>query len=207
MLLGAAVIVIVGFLVVNYFRNLEDTGTTLPTGGSSTEQTEVKLPTKHTVAAGETLWSIAEKYYKSGYNWVDIQKENKLTDASIITKGQELTIPDVQARNATVDASVAIASPSASPVAVVISPTPEPTASVTATLKPTTKGGTEIGQNTTATKGDFEGTTYTVVHGDNLWKISVKAYGTGYKWMEIALANKLVHPGVIHAGNVLQIPR
>ena len=79
MLLGAAVIVIVGFLVVNYFRNLEDSGTTLPSGASSTEQTATKLPATHTVESGETLWSIAEKYYKSGYNWVDIKAANKLT--------------------------------------------------------------------------------------------------------------------------------
>jgi nucleoid-associated protein YgaU len=48
--------------------------------------------------------------------------------------------------------------------------------------------------------------TYTVVRGDNLWKISVKFYGTGYNWNLIANANNLVHPRVIHAGNVLKIP-
>lgn len=48
--------------------------------------------------------------------------------------------------------------------------------------------------------------TYTVVRGDNLWKISVKFYGTGYSWKLIATANNLVNPRVIHAGNVLKIP-
>lgn len=48
--------------------------------------------------------------------------------------------------------------------------------------------------------------TYTVVRGDNLWKISVKFYGTGYNWKLIASANNLVNPRVIHAGNVLKIP-
>jgi len=204
MLLGAAVIVIVGFLVVNYFRNIEDNGTTLPSGGTSTEQTAIKLPTSHVVGSGETLWSIAEKYYKSGYNWVDIQKANNLSDASVITKGQTLTIPSVEAKTATTKTSQLIseATPSASPIAIA-SPTPNEIA-VPATISGTTKGGTEtVKTENTQISGD----TYTVVHGDNLWTIAVKAYGNGYKWSQIANANKLVHPGIIHAGNVLQIPR
>ncbi len=205
MLLGAAVIVIVGFLVVNYFRNIDDNGTTLPSGGTSTEQTAIKLPTSHVVESGETLWSIAERYYQSGYNWVDIQKANNLTDASVITKGQTLTIPNVEAKTATTNKPtqvVAEATPSASPVAVV---SPTPTEEITqATTSGTTKGGVEIGK---AENAQIAGDSYTVVHGDNLWTIAVKAYGNGYKWTQIAKANKLVHPGTIHAGNVLQIPR
>jgi len=47
---------------------------------------------------------------------------------------------------------------------------------------------------------------YTVVAGDNLWKVSEKFYGTGYNWKLIASANNLVNPRVIHSGNVLKIP-
>lgn len=204
MLLGAAVIVIVGFLVVNYFRNIEDNGITLPSGGTSTEQAAIKLPTSHIVGSGETLWSIAEKYYRSGYNWVDIQKENNLSNASVITKGQTLVIPNVEARTATTKSSqlLAEATPSASPIAIV-SPTPTE-AAIPSTISGTTKGGTE---NVLTGGTQISGDTYTVVHGDNLWTIAVKAYGNGYKWAQIANANKLVHPGTIHAGNILQIPR
>lgn len=49
--------------------------------------------------------------------------------------------------------------------------------------------------------------TYTVVRGDNLWNIAVRAYGDGYQWTKIANANKLVHPNLIHSGNVLILPR
>lgn len=48
---------------------------------------------------------------------------------------------------------------------------------------------------------------YTVVKGDTLWDISVKAYQDGYRWVEIAKANKLANPNLIHPGNVLIIPR
>jgi nucleoid-associated protein YgaU len=45
------------------------------------------------------------------------------------------------------------------------------------------------------------------VKGDSLWKIAVRAYGDGYKWVSIAKANKLVNPNLIHSGNVLTLPR
>lgn len=48
---------------------------------------------------------------------------------------------------------------------------------------------------------------YTVVKGDNLWNIAVRAYGDGFKWTEIAKANNLVNPSLIHPGNIFKIPR
>lgn len=48
---------------------------------------------------------------------------------------------------------------------------------------------------------------YTVIEGDDLWDISVRAYGDGYQWTKLAQANQLVNPDLIHAGNVLSIPR
>lgn len=48
---------------------------------------------------------------------------------------------------------------------------------------------------------------YTIAQGDNLWKIAVRAYGDGYKWVDIAKANNLGNPDLIYAGNVLKIPR
>ncbi len=48
---------------------------------------------------------------------------------------------------------------------------------------------------------------YVVVTGDTLWDIAVRAYGDGYAWVKIAQANNLANPDLIHAGNVLTIPR
>lgn len=56
-------------------------------------------------------------------------------------------------------------------------------------------------------KNPITQTSYKVVKGDYLWDIAVRAYGDGYKWVEIAKANKLVNPNLIHAGNVLKLPR
>jgi len=53
----------------------------------------------------------------------------------------------------------------------------------------------------------ISGNLYEVVKGDSLWNIAVRAYGDGYKWVDISKANNLVNPGLIHAGNVFVIPR
>jgi nucleoid-associated protein YgaU len=51
------------------------------------------------------------------------------------------------------------------------------------------------------------GSTYTVVKGDYLWSIAIRAYGDGYRWVDIAKANNLVNPDLIFPGNVLRLPR
>lgn len=48
---------------------------------------------------------------------------------------------------------------------------------------------------------------YQVEKGDSLWKIAVRSYGDGYKWVLIAKENNLSHPNLIHVGNVIKIPR
>ncbi|MCX6704978.1 MAG: LysM peptidoglycan-binding domain-containing protein, partial [Candidatus Woesebacteria bacterium] len=83
MVLGAIVIVIVGVLIVNYFKD-KSVGT-IPGTSSQTSTKE------HIVVKGDTLWSIAEDSFGSGYNWVDLKSENSLkTDT--IEIGQKLTI-------------------------------------------------------------------------------------------------------------------
>lgn len=47
---------------------------------------------------------------------------------------------------------------------------------------------------------------YTVEKGDTLWDIAGKLYGDNFKWTEIAKANNLVNPDLIHPGNVFIIP-
>jgi nucleoid-associated protein YgaU len=164
--------------------------TTQPTSKPTAKPTETKkaqakvTPTKapakqtapageYTVKAGDTLWSIAERHYNSGYNWVDIARTNKLSNPGQLTVNQKLKLPKTTAK------------------------------------APTTKDAKkEVAQkNTTTEVKKITGDSYTVVKGDNLWTIAVRAYGDGYKWTEIAKANKLANPNVIHANNKLKLSR
>jgi len=119
----------------------------------------------YSVKEGDSLWSIAEKFYNSGYNWTDIARANNLADPSTINVGNQLVIPSVTAKTATIQ------------------------------------------QTTVQADQQITGKTYTVVKGDDLWDIAVKAYGDGYRWPDIAKANNLAQPGMIFSGNVLTIPR
>lgn len=53
----------------------------------------------------------------------------------------------------------------------------------------------------------IEGDSYTVVKGDHLWSIALRAYGDGYKWVEIAKTNNIAHPNYIEVGQVLKLNR
>lgn len=56
-------------------------------------------------------------------------------------------------------------------------------------------------------ESSIKGSTYIIQKDDNLWDISVRAYGDGYKWTEIAKANNLFNPDLIFSGNSLKLPR
>lgn len=178
MVLGSLVIVIVGILIVNYFKDKRSQ--TLPEALST--QKETQIGKSHTVVKGETLWSIAEDAYGSGYNWSDLYNSNKLKSQNV-NVGQVIEIPEVTAKQPTVTKQVSKL-------------TVEPTNTMMANETVKTDKAMAI-----------TGDTYTVVKGDSLWSVSVKAYGDGYKWTSIAKANKLIRPNVIHPGNILVLPR
>lgn len=160
--LGAVVVIVALVLVFSFFksRNFQN-GQTDST--STTEQSK-QLPESYVVKAGDDLWSISEKLYGSGYNWVDLASTNKLENPGVLFVGTKLTVPNVSPKTLTV-------------------------------------------VNAKTQENPITGVSYTVVKGDYLWSIALRAYGDGYKWTEIAKANNLVNPDYIHAGNVLKLPR
>ena len=72
-------------------------GTSTSSSGSSLTQKPAQAATTsgHTVAKGDTLWSIAEDVYGNGSMWKDIYNANKdvIKDPNKIYIGQELEIP------------------------------------------------------------------------------------------------------------------
>ena len=50
------------------------------------------------------------------------------------------------------------------------------------------------------------GAMYTVVVGDNLWKIAEKKYNDGYAWTKIAEENDLKNPSIVYVGQKLKMP-
>lgn len=96
--LGFLVVLVAGLLVYNYAtknKSSEQSSTEI-TSEEKAPGEKMELPTNHTVDEGETLWSIAEKFYNSGYNWVTIASENKLSDPSDIKVGQVLALPKAE---------------------------------------------------------------------------------------------------------------
>ena len=187
---GVVILVIVG-LIFNYFRttNLKTWQGLLNGEGAQTSITEDKKLGDSTldtykVVKGDDLWHIAEKYYKSGYNYVDIIKENKLSAQGTIEVGQELRIPKVEAKQLTVV---------------------ETKAEVKTEMKTETA---EVKKEETKNSLSIEAGSYTTVRGDSFWKIAVRAYGDGYAWTKIFEANKQIfnNPNLIHADVKIVIP-
>lgn len=115
-ILGGIVVVVIGLLVFNYFKTIDrgqitdqaaqEQTTPIPGQPKIVEEEGKKvpqgLPTTYTVSEGDHLWKIAEDYYNSGYNWVDIARVNDLNNPSQLAVGQELIIPKTEVMQPTV---------------------------------------------------------------------------------------------------------
>ena len=185
-LMGAVVIVVIAGLIFNYFRtanlktwqgvllNEQETATTDKIEDGSSD----KLIATYKVIKGDDLWHISEKYYKSGYNYVDIMNENKISGKGVITAGMELRIPKVEPKKITV-----------------LELKKEIALSDKGDVVKSDSSAIEVGE-------------YMTQAGDSYWKIAVRAYGDGYKWTKIYWANKrlFADPDMIFTGVKITIP-
>lgn len=68
---------------------------------SSPAANKKKLERKYKVKEGDTLWKIAEQFYGSGYNAVDIALANNINNPDLIYIDQQLIIPSVKPKLST----------------------------------------------------------------------------------------------------------
>ncbi len=170
LILGAVVVIAIGIGFLIFIRdNRQETSSTTTEENEIEEEKDKNTSSTYTVKAGDSLWSISEEKYKTGYNWTEIAKVNNLENPSIIEVGDKLKLPNE---------------------AETTKPTPSPTISEKVLLN-----------------GEITENKYTIKEGDNLWNIAVRAYGNGYRYVEIASANKIANPNLIYPKVVLIIPR
>lgn len=225
-ILGLAVVFVIGAMIVNVIRNRNNPVTTTPEEQKE-DQLAATISAMYTVEAGDTLWSIAEKHYNDGFKYTEIEKANNMNQDSNLEKGMQLIIPKIEGVVAVsptmTGAPTSVPSSTTAPTSTV-QPTvttrpsgtgvPTATSAPTATAMPTLATISQGPTGPTGVQPTPQGQTssastdreYTVVQGDSLWDISVKRYGNGYRWSEIARMNNLKNPNIIHPGNKLLMP-
>ncbi len=186
MILGALIVLVVGILVFNYFnKNSADLGPAQQTQMEEDVSPE-NLPGKYTVKEDDTLFTVAEKYYKDGYKFTEIAKANNISNPDQIEVGQVLEIPKIEEVPVLSEAP-AIEEPS--------------------NAAPGSKGAPDVTMMQQSWGPEITSNTYTVVEGDWLSKIAGRAYGNIYAYDRIAKANNIANPDLIEPGQVLTIPR
>jgi nucleoid-associated protein YgaU len=192
LILGALIVIVIGVLLFNFFsQKNQDLGPAQQTEQAGDVAPD-KLPGKYTVKDGDTLFTIADNYYKDGYKFEEIAKANNITDVNALIVGQVLEIPKIDG----------VAAVSASPEA-----SASPTAVTEASPAPTDAETGTGGGDTTIWGSRITGDTYTVVDGDWLSTIAGRAYGDVMAYQKIAAANNISNPDVITPGQVLKLPR
>ena len=108
LLIGLIVVVVIAGLGIFFVRSQKITQTSSTQFNPSIQiqdeknANKDKAQKKYTIKPGDNLWGISENFYKSGYNWVDIARANKLENPEMIFAGNKLIIPKVEAKAITV---------------------------------------------------------------------------------------------------------
>ncbi len=99
-------LIIAGILIFTNQRrisvsNIDEEAKNQPTANQQQPSAAPEQGQRYTVKENETLWSIAEQAYGSGYNWVDIVEANNITNPDMVSAGTQLAIPSVEPKMAT----------------------------------------------------------------------------------------------------------
>lgn len=178
MLLGALVVFVVGILVYDYFTKINRSR-------KEKSQTQVKEEEKETSLAVEVKEEKNQQSFPKKYKVVSGDHLWKIAE-NVYQNGYNWV--EIARENKLVNPDL-------------IFPGQELTLPKVEIKKGTI--GTE-GSKTTGVSA-ITADKYTVVRGDNLWNISIRACGDGFKWSKIAQINNLANPNLIHQGNILKI--
>lgn len=140
-------------------------------------------PISYMIQSGDTLWTIAEKYYGLGALWQKIYADNAATisNPDKIYVGQIIMLYPGQG---------------------------EGLAGMASTVSTAADITSVMGESAVADGSTETGTYYTVEAGDTLWKIARKVYGRGWQWRKIHKANQdqITDPAILRIGQVIFIP-
>jgi nucleoid-associated protein YgaU len=181
--IGVFIIILIGLKIISHKP-------TRSIGDSGISTTNLKQSV-YVVQAGDTLYSIAQAEYNNGDRWLEIAKANKISNPEKLEKGETLIIPKIT---------------TIAKIPLTITPT-VPALSVTPTQAVMNSTPTPATQAPKQNIARYYGRTYSVVKGDCLWTIAQTVYGDPYRWVDIAKANNLANPDLIHPGNVFILPR
>lgn len=98
LVLGVLIVLVVGILVFN-FINKNKSNAELGPSQKTAEQQDVSpdsLPGKYTVKEGDTLFTVAEKYYQDGFKYSQLAQANDISNPDTLETGQVLEIPKLE---------------------------------------------------------------------------------------------------------------
>ena len=174
---GVITVIVLFVIVFLGIRSLAQRNGEVSQEAQNTNEAQEQAQNTYEVKEGDTLFSISEQVYNDGYLWPTIAAANKIERPETLEKGTKLQIPEKQEEVAQA------------------SPTGEAQVSTDSATQQVPQG-----ERITAD-------TYTIKEGDTLWDISIRAYGDGYRWPELAQVNAIQNPDLIYPGNTLKLPR